>query len=243
MATAPAVTVLLTGFEAFDKEPVNSSWLVARALNSTTVSFGKTSVGKRADGKPSAGRGRTRQQALIIARQLPCEFDRSRLALARLVKRLDPDLVIVLGQANSRPDFSVERVAININDARIKDNVGAKPVDTSVIAGAPAAYFSRLPIKAIVQAVRAAGIPSSVSQTAGTFVCNHVFFGLMHLLATDYTRKRGGFIHVPPLPEQAARLPGTASLGLDTLVQATRIAIATSLSVLRDRRISDGAVD
>ena len=221
-------TILLTGFAPFDQDLINSSWEVARALNRQSLTVG----GKAARGK-----------ALVLSRQLPCEFDRSREALARLIKRLDPDLIICVGQANSRNDFSVERVAININDARIKDNAGEKPIDTSVIVGAPVGYFSTLPIKSIVHEVRAAGIPASVSQSAGTFVCNHVFFGLMHLLATEYPRKRGGFIHVPPLPQQAALKPGTASLSLETLVQATQIAICTAVSVRRDRRISGGAID
>jgi pyroglutamyl-peptidase len=226
-------TVLLTGFAPFDKEPINSSWEVARALNLSVlrVPHGSTSGSRRV------------HQARIVARQLPCEFDRALEVLASLIKRLKPDLIVGLGQANSRHDFSVERVAININDARIRDNAGAKPIDTSVIRGAPVAYFSGLPIKAIVQAARRAGIPASVSQSAGTFVCNHTFYGLMHLLATEYPDKRGGFIHLPLLPEQAARIPGSPSLGLDTMVSATRIAIATALSVRRDRRLGGGSVD
>ncbi len=226
-------TVLLTGFAPFDKEPINSSWEVARALNLSALRVPQGSA---------VGPARA-YQAKIIARQLPCEFDRSLEVLASLIKRLKPDLIVGLGQANSRHDFSVERVAININDARIRDNARAKPIDSSVIRGAPVAYFSGLPIKAIVQAVRRAGIPSSVSQSAGTFVCNHTFYGLMHLLATEYPDKRGGFIHLPLLPEQAARIPGSPSLGLDTMVSATRIAIATALSVRRDRRLGGGSVD
>ncbi len=226
-------TVLLTGFAPFDKEPINSSWEVARALNLSALRVPQGST---------VGPART-YQAKIIARQLPCEFDRALEVLASLIKRLKPDLIVGLGQANSRHDFSVERVAININDARIRDNARAKPIDTSVIRGAPVAYFSGLPIKAIVQAVRRAGIPSSVSQSAGTFVCNHTFYGLMHLLATEYPDKRGGFIHLPLLPEQAARIPGSPSLGLDTMVSGTRIAIATALSVRRDRRLGGGSVD
>jgi pyroglutamyl-peptidase len=229
-------TVLLTGFAAFDKEPINCSWEVARALNSEVIPIEKLAKG-RVGGSLVGGTAR------VIARQLPCEFDRSLLAIALLIKRFNPDLILALGQANTRCDFSIERVAININDARIKDNAGNKPIDTAVISAAPVAYFSLLPIKAIAQAVRKAGIPASVSQSAGTFVCNHVFYGLMHLLATQYPHKRGGFIHLPPLPVQAARMPGTASLGLDSLVQATRIAISTSLAVRRDRRIGGGSID
>ncbi len=226
-------TVLLTGFAPFDKEPINSSWEVARALNQSTL---------RVPRATSAG-SKGAIQAKVIARQLPCEFDRSLAVLAGLIKRHKPDLIVGLGQANTRHDFSVERVAININDARIKDNAGLKPIDTSVVRGAPVAYFSGLPVKAIVQAVRQAGIPSSVSQSAGTFVCNHTFYGLMHLLATEYPNKRGGFIHLPLLPEQAARIPGSPSLGRDTILRATRIAIVTALSLERDRRLGGGSID
>lgn len=245
MTDKATIKVLLTGFAPFDKDPINSSWEVARSLNGVIIKAAPRTLasGRPAARKSSTSRGPAAAQALVMARQLPCEFDLSREVLARLIKRLEPDLVVGLGQANSRNDISVERVAININDARIADNAGAKPIDTAVIADAPVGYFSRLPIKAIVQAMRHAGIPASVSQTAGTYVCNHVFFGLMHLLATRYPDKRGGFIHLPPLPEQAARLPGTPSLGLDTMALAARIAIATALSLRRDRRISEGAVD
>jgi pyroglutamyl-peptidase len=226
-------TVLLTGFAPFDKEKINSSWEVARTLNSNIIRLPRVS----AVGSKGA------LLAKVVARQLPCEFDLALEALAQLIKRVKPDLIVGLGQANTRHDFSVERVAININDARIKDNAGAKPIDTSVVRGAPVAYFSGLPIKAIVHAVRQAGIPASVSQSAGTFVCNHTFFGLMHLLATEYPDRRGGFIHLPLLPEQAARIQGASSLGRDTMVQATRVAIATSLNLQRDRRLGGGSID
>jgi pyroglutamyl-peptidase len=235
-------TVLLTGFAPFDKEPINSSWEVARALNANIVRVPRVLTRAPARARAKAVGSDETVQANVIARQLPCEFDRALEVLGALIKRLKPDLIIGLGQANSRHDFSVERVAININDARIKDNAGKKPIDTSVVQGAPVAYFSGLPIKAIVQAVRKAGIPASVSQSAGTFVCNHSFYGLMHLLATEYPDKRGGFIHLPLLPEQAARTPGTPSLGLDAMVQATRIAIVTTLGVRRDRRLGGGSI-
>lgn len=228
MAT-PAATVLVTGFEPFDGDSLNSSWEVARRLNDQKLTVPR-------------GRGPARRTAHIVARRLPCEFDRSRAALSRLVKSLDPVLIIALGQANLRNEVSVERVAINISDARIADNAGARPIDTPVIEAAPVGYFSQLPIKAIVEGLRKAGIPASVSQTAGTYVCNHVFFGLMHLLAQSYPDKRGGFIHLPPLPQQAARLPGTPSLALDTMVQAVQLAVTVSLSRSRDLRASDGQV-
>lgn len=216
--------VLVTGFAPFGGEAINSSWQTARALDGVRIGAGRAA-------------------AVVVARQLPCEFDAARAVLERLVRRLDPQLVVALGQTNRRSDVSIERVAINVNDARIADNAGAKPIDTPVIEGAPVGYFSSLPIKSIVQAIRKAGIPASVSQTAGTYVCNHLFFGLMHLLATRYADKRGGFIHLPPLPQQAALLPDTASLALPTMAEAVRIAIVTSLAAGKDIRVSEGAID
>jgi pyroglutamyl-peptidase len=141
-----------------------------------------------------------------------------------------------LGLAASRDEVSVERVAININDARIADNAGAQPIDEPVIAGAPAAYFSTLPIKAIVAALRDADLPATVSQTAGTYVCNHVLFALMHRLRRR-PAVRAGFIHLPPL------LPAGAGLTLDRQVLAVRLALATALGQPHDLRESGGALD
>lgn len=236
--------VLVTGFAPFGGESINSSWEVARALNGALIKGAGLPARRKAGSSDKIGRQKISvASALVCARQLPCEFDKARASLARHIQRLDPAIIVALGQANSRNDVSIERVAININDARIADNIGAKPIDTPVIADAPVGYFSRLPIKSLVRAIRLAGIPASVSQSAGTFVCNHLFFGLMHVLATRYPNKRGGFIHLPPLPVQAALVPGTASLALDSMVSAIRIAIATTLVLRNDIRISEGAVD
>ena len=140
------------------------------------------------------------------------------------------------------------RVLMHINEIahanrRICDNAGCQPIDEPVVAGAPAAYFSTLPIKAIVRDLRAAGVPASVSNSAGTFVCNHLFFGLMHRLATrGPAGLRGGFIHIPFLPEQAARWPGQPSMALAAVVDALRIAVSTSLVVHQDLRETGGAL-
>lgn len=211
--------VLLTGFEPFGGERVNTSWQVAQAL----------------DGRSIGGH-------VVVAACLPCAFGAALAALDEALARgAGPALVIALGQAAGRSDFSVERVAINVDDARIADNAGLQPVDRPVVAGAPAAYFSTLPIKAVVAALRAAGLPASVSQSAGTFVCNHVFYGLMHRLAAR-PGVRGGFIHLPLLPEQAARAPGQPSLPLATLVQGLETAIACALATQEDLRAAEGTV-
>jgi pyroglutamyl-peptidase len=193
---------LLTGFEPFGGESINPSWEVARALDGERIG-----------------------EALVVARQLPCCFGEAAQALRAMLDELRPRWALALGQAAGRADFSIERVAINVDDARIPDNAGAQPVDVPVVAGGPAAFFATLPIKAMVAGLREAGLPASVSQTAGTFVCNHVFYALMHALQAR-PDVRAGFMHLPLLPEQAARHPaGNASMPLGALVQGVRHAL------------------
>ncbi len=208
-------TVLLTGFEPFNKETINPAWEAVRLLE------GWTGAGFR-----------------VEVRQLPCVFGAANVALQDAVAAVQPDVVIAVGQAGGRVDFSVERVAINVDDAPIADNAQRQLVDEPIVADGPAAYFSTLPIKAIVAALRAAGLPASVSQTAGTFVCNHVFYGLMHRVAG--TAVRAGFIHIPYLPEQAARFPGTASMALADMVRGLKVAVETAVAVDVDVRAAGG---
>jgi pyroglutamyl-peptidase len=189
--------VLITGFEPFGGQSINPSWEVARTLESLTW-----------------------PQAQVRAIQLPCVFAQAASALTRALDEVRPDIVLALGQAEGRSDISVERVAINVMDARIADNAGAQPIDLPVVSGGPAAYFSTLPIKYLVALLREAGFPASVSQTAGTFVCNQVFYALQHALAGQALRS--GFVHLPLLPEQAAYWPGPPmpSMPLGTQVAA-----------------------
>jgi pyroglutamyl-peptidase len=164
----------------------------------------------------------------VVARQLPCVFGEALTALYAALDEHQPVLTIAVGQAGGRVDITVERVAINVDDARIADNKGQQPVDVPVVADGPAAWFSSLPVKAIVAALREQGIPASVSQTAGTFVCNHVMYGLLHAL-NGRSGAKGGFIHIPYLPEQAAAHPGEASMAVQTVRAALETAIAVSL--------------
>jgi pyroglutamyl-peptidase len=210
-------SILLTGFEAFGGETVNASWLVAQALH----------------GKRIAGFG-------VHAHQLPCVFGQALHSLGAALQVTRPHLVLLLGQAGGRSDLSLERVALNVDDARIPDNQGQQPIDEAVVPGAPAAYFGSLPIKAMVAALQNAGLPASVSQSAGTFVCNHAFFGLMHLLHQQ-TGVRGGFMHLPYLPVQAACRPGQPSMPLATMVGGVRLALRTAVQVAADVRLSGGA--
>lgn len=209
--------VLLTGFTPFAGEAVNPSWQAVSRLH------GKRIASHR-----------------IVARELPTEFGTSITGLRTAIRDLKPALVLCVGQAGESAQLLLERVAINLDDARIADNAGACPVDRPVVADGPAAYFSTLPIKAMLLALREAGIPAEVSQSAGTYVCNHVFYGLMHALR-DRPRVRGGFIHIPYAPEQIARHPGSPSLALETVIEGLRIAIRTALTTHDDRRIVAGA--
>ena len=220
-------THLLTGFEPFGGEPVNPSWQVAQALHGACI----------------AG-------VTVRSLQLPCVFDAARDALGAAMAAVRPTqsrsqaltlvLVLALGQAGGRDGFTVERVAINVDDARIPDNADQQPVDTPVVAGAPTAYFATLPIKAMVAALQQAGWPAAVSQTAGTYVCNHVFYGLMHSLRRRRS-VRAGFMHLPWLPEQAAARAGQPSLSLDAQTAGVRLALQTALANRFDLRTSGGA--
>jgi pyroglutamyl-peptidase len=136
--------------------------------------------------------------------------------------------------------LSLERIAINVDDARIPDNAGQQPIDTPIVEGGPAAYFSTLPIKAMMVGLRDAGFPAEISQTAGTYVCNHIFYGLMHALR-DKRNVRGGFIHIPYSPTQAAAHPGAASLSTEVVTEAVRLAIRIALTTVTDSKLSAGA--
>lgn len=208
--------VLITGFEPFGGSTVNPSEEIARNLH----------------GREIAGHE-------VIAALLPCVFGTAIVELRRQVRAVKPSLVICLGQAGGRTAITPERVAINVDDARIPDNAGTQPVDRPVVRGGPAAYFSTLPVKAIVAGLRAEGVPAEVSQTAGTFLCNHVFYGLMHALRLR-PGVRGGFIHVPYLPEQA--LKGESSLAFEKLARAIARATEIALSVRRDARTVGGQI-
>lgn len=209
--------VLITGFEPFGGERLNPSWEVVKQLNDLEL------VGTR-----------------IVARQLPCVFGAALEALNAAIDEVQPLMVLAVGQAGGRTDITIERVAINVDDARIPDNQGQQPVDEPIVAGGPAAYFSNLPIKAMVSSMREAGIPASVSQTAGTYVCNHVMYGLLHRLSGQREVK-GGFIHIPYLPEQAAAHPGAPSMAASTVLFALELAVSIALQVEHDLKVASGA--
>ena len=210
--------VLVTGFDPFDGEAMNPSLEIARAL----------------DGEIIAGHQ-------VVGATLPTEFARSLPALDTLLSKHRPALVIALGQAGGRDGISLERVAVNLIDARIPDNAGDQPIDVRIVEKSANAYFSTLPVKAMLSALRAAKIPASLSQTAGSFVCNQVFYGLMHRLARARRPVRGGFIHVPYLPEQAAKYPNAPSLPLETMTAAMRLCLLAALTTDEDLHYAAGS--
>jgi len=209
---------LVTGFEPFGGDRVNPS---AEALARMPTRLGELS---------------------IATRILPCVFGRALDVLGEAVAATEPDLVLGVGLAGGRAELSLERVAINIDDARIPDNDGNRPIDRPVIGAGPPAYFSGLPIKAAVLALREAGLPAAVSNSAGTFVCNHVFYGLMHLAATGPRRFRGGFLHVPYLPDQAARQPGAPSMALADIVCGIGIILSVAAARADDIVAAEGTL-
>lgn len=210
--------ILLTGFDPFGGETVNPSWEAVSALH------GRRVAGHR-----------------IVARQLPTEFAASLKALRRSLREERPAIVLGVGQAGGRSRLSLERVAINVNDARIPDNAGAQPVDEPVVAGGPAAYFSTLPIKAMLAALREEGLPAEISNTAGTYVCNHIAYAMAHYTA----RQRGvrtGFVHIPFLPNQAVTHAHAPSMSLEDVRRGLLVALRTAARVRTDARLAAGAI-
>ncbi|ALA71812.1 pyrrolidone-carboxylate peptidase [Geobacillus stearothermophilus 10] len=211
--------VLVTGFAPFGGEVVNPSLEAIKCLSEFKS-----------------------EMYAIEIRELPTVFGKALDELYAAIEQVAPALVICIGQAGGRSDISVERVAINVNDARIPDNEGNQPIDAPVVPNGPVGYWSTLPVKAIVHELRRHGIPASVSYTAGTFVCNHVFYGLMHYIAQVKMPIRAGFIHIPYLPEQAARHPGQPSMALETIVKGLRIAIDVTVEREEDIQAVGGQI-
>lgn len=200
--------VLMTGFEPFGGETVNPSQLALQQLSA---------------GWSLAG-------VELSTAFLPVVFGQSVQAMRSAIEAHDPELVVCVGEAGGRHAVTPERFAVNLDDAPFPDNAGRAPVDQPIVPAGPVAYFSTLPLAAIVRSLRAAGIPAAQSSTAGNYVCNHVFYGLMHLMATERPDLRGGFVHVPHVHEQVLdRLDGRPSLSLATLTEALRIVAETSV--------------
>jgi len=211
--------VLVTGFEPFGGDARNPSWEVCERLPGSIA-------------------------GLRVERQrVPCEFLRSIQIVAEAIERLRPALVVCLGLAGGRTQLSVERVAINTDDARIPDNAGARPIDEPIAPDGPPAYFATLPVKAMVAAMRKAGVPAEVSNSAGTYVCNHLMYGVLHFIAASGKHARAGFIHVPYAEDQVLEKPGAPAMALATMVKGVEAAIAAALATTRDVKLTAGKLD
>ena len=197
--------ILVTGFEPFGEEVINPSLEAIKKLDNEIMG------------------------AEIIKLKLPTVFGKSIDILENALEKEKPDVVISIGQAGGRDKITVERVAINISDARIPDNKGNKPIDEIIFEDVENAYFSNLPIKKIVEEMKKENIPAAISNTAGTYVCNHIMYGLLYNIDKKYPKMKGGFIHIPYIPEQVIE-KNAPSMSLENIVKGINIAIETILS-------------
>ena len=184
--------VLLTGFEPFGKATLNPSGEIVKQISDDNV----------------------------VTAILPVAYTQSAEALLALIEHHKPDVVICLGQAEGRTHITPEKIAINLDDARLADNEGVTRIDEPILLGGPVAYESTLPIKEFVTAINAVGVPAAVSLSAGAFLCNHIFYVAQDALKS--TKVRSGFVHVPLMDEQAEEFPGLPTMPLDQMVKAVR---------------------
>lgn len=193
--------ILVTAFDPFGGETVNPAYEAVRMLEDTIAG------------------------ANIVKLEIPTVFRKSVKKLEEAIEKENPDVVICVGQAGGRSDIAIERIAINIDDANIKDNEGNMPEDEVIYKDGPSAYFSNLPIKEMVKNIKENGIPASISNTAGTFVCNHIMYSLLYLNDKKNLGIKGGFIHVPYIPKQTVEKKNTASMSLEDIKNGIKYAI------------------
>lgn len=193
--------ILVTGFDPFGGEPINPALEAVKGLADTI------------------------NGAEIIKLEIPTVFGKSAEVVKAAMEKHHPDVVLNIGQAGGRFAISPERVAINIDDARIPDNEGNQPVDIAIQEDGAPAYFTQLPIKAMVTQMKEAGIPANVSNTAGTFVCNHIMYQVQYLIEKEYPAVKGGFIHVPYIPEQVIEKAGQPFMSLTDMTKGLTAAM------------------
>jgi pyroglutamyl-peptidase len=211
--------VLVTGFTPFGGEAINPSWQIAASLPSQ--------IG----------------DAVIERLEVPTEFGKAIKITTRAIDRLKPNVVLCLGQAGGRSALTLERIAINIDDAAICDNAGKQPIDKPIMPRGNAAYFATLPIKAMVAAMARKNLPATVSNSAGTFVCNHLLYGVLHHIDKKKYATRAGFMHVPYLPAQVVGKVGLASMSLADMCLGVEAAIAAALIHKADVKLAGGTLD
>ncbi|HET8794748.1 MAG TPA: pyroglutamyl-peptidase I [Arthrobacter sp.] len=211
--------ILLTGFEPFGGQSINPSWQAVQLAAAELTNAGYA----------------------VRTIELPCVFGESARILGGALNEERPDLILCVGQAGGRGRLSLERIAINVDDARIPDNAGNSPVDSAVVDGGPAAYFSTLPIKASLRELLRMGVAAEISQSAGTYVCNHVFYALMHELQRGvHSGAKGGFVHIPFAPEQVLD-SSVASMEITTAASALAAIVRVGLATGGDIAMAAGA--
>jgi pyroglutamyl-peptidase len=218
MQIKPGKCILVTGFEPFAGEKMNPAWEIVRALPEELAGYRIEKV------------------------KVPTEFGRSIDVAVRAIDKLKPEVVLCIGQAGGRSRMSVERVAINVSDARIADNAGNQPIDENIRPGAPAAYFCTLPVKAMVAAMVKAGVPAEISNSAGTFVCNHLIYGVLNHIATKGYAARAGFMHVPYAEAQVLDKPMQPAMALASMVEGTQAALMAAVRHRADLKLVGGAI-
>ena len=208
--------IIVTGFDPFGGEKINPSIECVKALPEI-------------------------EGVEIFRVELPTVFKESANRLNEVINDVKPDAVLCVGQAGGRPGITMERIAINVDDARIPDNISQQPIDEAIQLDGEAAYFTTLPIKRIVNAIRKAGIPAEVSNTAGTFVCNHIMYQALFTATKADKPFKAGFMHIPFIPEQTTDKP---SLPLEESTKALQIAIETILDYINDEdiKVQAGAI-
>lgn len=210
--------VLVTGFDPFNNDTINPSWEAVKLLKENIAG------------------------ADIVKLQVPTVFYNSIRLIREAMDREQPDVVLSVGQAYGRGDITPERVGINLSDASFPDNEGCQPTDEPIFDDGADGYFSTLPNKAMVEAIRAKGIPASVSTTAGTFLCNHVLYGVQYHIRRDFPGTRSGFIHIPCLPSQTVTMRGMPSMSLADDVTALEAAIEAIVTNERDITAVGGTI-
>ncbi|ACD51641.1 pyroglutamyl-peptidase I [Clostridium botulinum] len=210
--------VLITGFDPFGGESINPALEAVKKLPNTI------------------------SNAEIIKLEIPTVFKKSLEKIEANILAHKPDIVISIGQAGGRFGITPERVAINIDDARIEDNEKNQPIDLKVFEDGENAYFTTLPIKAMVKEMQESGIPSSVSNSAGTFVCNHVMYGVLYMINKKYPNIKGGFIHVPYIPSQVVSKPNMPSMSIEDISKGLELSVKAAVENNTDIKTAQGEI-
>lgn len=211
--------VLITGFDPFNGETINPAFEAIKLLPNTILDVD------------------------IIKLEIPTVFKKSMEYIEKIIENVNPDVIILVGQAGGRSSITVERVAINIDDTKIKDNEGNMPVDNKIREDGENAYFSNLPIKIMVDNMINNGIPANISNDAGTFVCNHVMYGTLYLINKKYNNIKSCFIHVPYIPNQVLAKNNIPSMSLVDISKGLEICIQTCIENNENINVEKLSVD